>query len=101
MAPEIDGNRQAGDVGWKSLDVHGQCRDAPAITLRSNPERVDAVEEIAFEPSQIGFGIPLIDWSQNRLLRKDRGSFKRAADADPDNDRWTGVRACAIDRVDN
>ena len=101
MASEIDGYGQTGDVRRVDLDVDAERGDASAEPLRPDAEIVDAFEQLAFEAAEIGARMAHVDRPQDRLLCEERRRFKRPADADADNDRRTGVRARAIDGLED
>src|SRR5437762_2919810 len=89
MATEINGDRQPRDVRRIDLDVDAERRHAAPKSLRADAELVDAIEQLAFELTQIGAAIPHINRPEHRLLREERGGFERTADADTDDDRRT------------
>ena len=48
VALEVDGNRQAADMGRIGFNMHGKCRYAAAQTLRADTGLVDVMQQFFF-----------------------------------------------------
>ena len=49
MTADIDRNRQARNVGWRLLNRDTQAGSGPAETLRADAERVNLIDQRAFD----------------------------------------------------
>src|ERR671910_728594 len=87
MAPEVDGNRETGDVRWMHLDVHSQRGDRASEALRPDAEAVHAAQQLTLQLFEVRTDITDRQRAEDGFLRKQRGTLEGSSHADVDDDR--------------
>ena len=98
VAAHVDHTGQAGDMGRKHLDVHGQRGRPAAEALRPYAELVNAAENALLHFGIEGVGVALRDGAGEGTFSKERRRLDRAADADAQHYGRTRVASGAADR---
>src|SRR5512143_491674 len=101
MTVDVHSHREACDVAWKALHVHGHSSYFAAEPFGTDARPVHGLEQSLLEGCEFQLRIWAADGPEKRLLGDERGLLKIAADAHADHDRRTRIGACLLHALEH
>ena len=101
MAADIDSNRQSGYMSRVCFNRNGERGRLSSETLRADSQSVYFRQNLFFHISIEFVAVRHADGPAERFFREQSAFFEISADADTQNNGWTGIAAGCLYRFNN